>query len=105
MFKFYIHCVQNSFDCRTNVAEAKFFLRPKMGVAPQKHDVISMPTEQYTNTKYISLKRYYLVVSIMLRCMNQIKTFSENLSCREVKIDKILGGDLPCFALICDKFL
>ena len=79
-------------------------LRPKMGVAPPKHDVISMPTQQYSNTKYISLERYHLVVSIMLRCMDQIKTFSENLSCREVKIDKIFGGDLPYFALKCDKF-
>ena len=31
--------------------------------------------------------------------MDQIKTFNDNLSCREVKIDKIFGGDLPYFAL------
>ena len=74
-----------------------------MGVATPKYDVISMPTQQYTNTKYISLERYYLVVSIMLRYIDQIKTFSENLSCREVKIDKIFGSDLPYFVLKCDK--
>ena len=68
---------------------------------------ISMPTQQYTNTKYISLERYHLVVSIMLSYMDQIKTFSENLSCRQVKIDKIFfgGGDLLYFAFKCDKFL
>ena len=42
-------------------------LRPKIGVEPPKHDVISMPTQQYTNTNYISLERFHLVVSIMLR--------------------------------------
>ena len=41
----------------------------------------------------------------MLRYMDQNKTFNDNLSCREVKIDKIFGGDLPYFALKCDKFL
>ena len=30
-------------------------LRPKMGVEPPKHDVISMPTQQYTNINYISI--------------------------------------------------
>ena len=50
-------------------------LRPKLGVAPPKHDVISMATQQYTNTKYISLERYHFVVSIMLRYMDQIKKF------------------------------
>ena len=80
-------------------------LRPKMGVEPQKHDVISMPPQQYTNTNYISLERYNLVVSIMLRYMDQIQTFNDNLSCREVKIDKFFWGDLPYFALKCDKFL
>ena len=63
-------------------------LRPKIGVEPPKHDVISMPTQQYTNTNYISLERSHLVVSIMLRYMDRIKTFNDNLSCREVKIDK-----------------
>ena len=53
-------------------------LRPKMGVEPPKHDVITMPTQQYTNTNYISLERYHLVVSIMLRHMDQIKTFNDN---------------------------
>ena len=80
-------------------------LRPKMEVGPPKHDVISMPTQQYTNTNYISLERYHLVVSIMLIYMDQIKTFGENLCCRGVKIDKNFWGDLPYFALKCDKFL
>ena len=41
----------------------------------------------------------------MLRYMylDQIKTFNDNLRCREVKIDKIVGGDLPYFALKRDK--
>ena len=64
-------------------------LRPKIGVEPPKHDVIGMPTQQYTNTNYISLERSHLVVSIMLRYMDRIKTFNDNLSSREVKIDKI----------------
>ena len=76
-----------------------------MGVEPPKHDVISMPTREYTRRNYISLERYHLVVSIMLRYMDQIKTFIDNLSCRKVKIDKIFGGDLPYFAQKCDKFL
>ena len=79
-------------------------LRPKMGVAPHKHDVISMPTQQCTNTKHISIERYHPVVSIMLRYLDQIKTFGENLWCRKVKIDKIFWGDLPYFALKCDNF-
>ena len=80
-------------------------LRPKIGVEPPKHDVISMPTQQYTNTNYLSLERSHLVVSIMLRYMDRTKTFNDNLSCREVKIDKKFWGDLPYFALKCDKFL
>ena len=80
-------------------------LRPKMGVEPPKHDVISMPTQQYTNLNHISLERYHLVFSITLIYMDQIKTFNDNLSCREVKIDKTFGGDLPYFAFKCDKFL
>ena len=80
-------------------------LRPIIGVEPPKHDVISMPTQQYTNTIYISLERSHLVVSIMPRYMDRIKTFNDNLSCREVKIDKNFWGDLPYFALKCDKFL
>ena len=80
-------------------------LRIKMGVEPPKHDVINMPTQQYTNTNYISLEKYHLVVSIMLRYMDQIKTFNDNLSCREVNIDKICWGDLLYIAFICDKFL
>ena len=46
-------------------------LRPKMGVEPPKHDVISMPTQQYTNTNYTSLERYYLVVVVELYGPNQ----------------------------------
>ena len=79
-------------------------LRPIMGVAPHKHDVISMPTQQCTHTKHISIERYHPVVSIMLRYLDQIKTFGENLCCRKVKIDKIFWGDLPYFALKCDNF-
>ena len=79
-------------------------LRPKMGVAPHKHDVISMPTQQCTNTKHVSIERYHPVVSIMLRYLDQIKTFGENLCCRKVKIDKNFWGDLPYFALKCDNF-
>ena len=67
-------------------------LRPKMGVAPHKHDIISMPTQQCTNTKHISIERYNPVVSIMLRYLDQIKTFGENLCCRAVKIDKIFSA-------------
>ena len=80
-------------------------LCPKVGVEPPKHDVISMPTQQYTNTNYISLERYNVAVSIFLRYMDQIKTFNDSLSCRKVKIDKIFWGDLPYFALKGDKFL
>ena len=76
-------------------------LRPNIEVEPPKHDVISMPTQQYTTTNYISLERSHLVVSVM----DRIKTFNDNLSCREVKIDKKIWGDLPYFALKCDKFL
>ena len=79
-------------------------LRPKMGVALHKHDVISMPTQQCTHTKHISIERYHPVVSIMLRYLDQIKTFGENLCCRKVKIDKIFWGDLPYFALKSDNF-
>ena len=79
-------------------------LRPKMGVAPHKHDVISMPTQKCTNIKHISIERYHPVVSIMLRYLDQIKTFGENLCCRKVKIDKKFWGDLPYFALKCDNF-
>ena len=78
---------------------------PKIGVASPKHDFISMPTQHYTNTKYISLERYHLAVSIMLRYKDQIKTVNQNLSCREVTLDKFVWGDLPYFALKCDKFL
>ena len=53
-------------------------LHPKIGLAPQKHDVrISMPRQQYTNTKHISIESYHPVVSIMLRFMDPKKTFGE----------------------------
>ena len=78
-------------------------LRPKIDLAPQKHDVISMPRQQYTNTKHIPIESYHPVVSIMLRHMDQKKIFGLNLCCREVKINKILGGDLPYFSLKCDN--
>ena len=78
-------------------------LHPKMGVALHKHDIISMPIQQCTNTKHISIERYHPVVSIMLRYLYQIKIFGENLGCRAVKIDKNFGGDLPYFALKCNN--
>ena len=37
------------------------------------------------------MERYYHIVSIMLRYMNQLNASSENLCCHKVKIDKILG--------------
>ena len=46
-------------------------LRPKMGLVPSKHDVISMPIQQYTNTELIPMERYHPEVSIMLSYMNQ----------------------------------
>ena len=73
------------------VVIAWFFCVPKLEWNPQLHDVISMPTQQYTNTNYISLERSHLVVSIMLRYVDRI-TFNDNLSCREVKIDKNILG-------------
>ena len=45
-------------------------LRPKIGYAPQKYDVISMPRQHYTNTKHIPIESYHPVVSIMLRYMD-----------------------------------
>ena len=78
-------------------------LHHQMGITLHKHDVISMQTQQCTNTKYISIDRYHPVVSIMLRYLDQIKTLGENLCCRAVKIDKIFWGDLPYFALKCDN--
>ena len=74
-----------------------------MGVAPPKLDAIRMPTQQSTNTKYISSESYQAAVSIMLRYMDQIKTFSENFGCH-TKNQQILVGDLPYFALKCDNF-
>ena len=40
--------------------------RPKMGLPSPKRDVISMPRQQYTNTKHVSIEWYHPVVSIML---------------------------------------
>ena len=59
-------CV-GSIDHFTYGCSSVILLSPKIGVEPPKHDVISMPTQQYTNTNYISLERSHLVVSIMLR--------------------------------------
>ena len=73
--------------CGCTGCSSVILLRPKMGVAPHKHDVISMPTQQCTNTKHISLERYHPVVSIMLKYLDQINTFGANLCCRKVKID------------------
>ena len=39
----------------------------RIGLAPQKHDLISMPSQQNTNTKHIQIESYHPVVSIMLR--------------------------------------
>ena len=43
------------------------------------------------SSRIVSIERYHPVVSIMPRYLDQIKTFRENLWCRAVKIDKILG--------------
>ena len=72
--------------------------RSKMGFVPPKHDVISMPTQQYTNTEHIPMESYHPVVSIMLSYMNLKKAFGENLWCREVKIDNFFVVDLPYFS-------
>ena len=74
-----------------------------MEIASRKHDVISMQTQQCTTTKHIPIEQYHPVVSIMLRYLDQIKKFGENLCCRAVKIDKIFVADLPYFALKCDN--
>ena len=67
-------------------------LRPKIGVEPPKHDVISMPTQQYTNTNYISLERSHLVVSIMLRYVDRIKNIQWQFELpRSENRQKILG--------------
>ena len=78
-------------------------LRLKIGLAPQKYDVISMPRQQYTNTKHIPIESYHPVVSIKPRHMDPKKIFCQNLCCREVKIYKISGRDLPYFSLKCDN--
>ena len=101
---FYKKKLALSASLQTQGCSSVILLRPKMGVAPHKHDVISMPTQQRTNTKHISIESYHPVVSIMLRYLDQIKTFGENLCCRKVKIDKNFWGDLPYFALKCDNF-
>ena len=64
--------------------------RLKIGLAPQKHDVISMPRQQYTNTKHIPIGSYHPVVSIMLRYMDQ-KCIRWKFVSPQVKIDKIFG--------------
>ena len=98
----FLVCPVQSEECPKGSGSV-ILLRPKLGLVPPKHDVISMPTQQYTNTKHIPMERYHPVVSIMLSYMNRKKAFGEKLCCREVKIDKILGGDLPYFSLKCDN--
>ena len=44
-----------------------FGLHPTKSVAPRKHDVTSMPTQQYYNTNHISIDTSHPVVSIILR--------------------------------------
>ena len=66
-------------------------LRPQMGLALPKHNVISMHPQQYTDTKHIPIERYHPVDSIMLKYMTQIKTFGKNLCYREMKFYKIFG--------------
>ena len=62
-----------------------------MGLVPPKHDVISMPTQQYTNTEYIPMERYHPVVSIMLSYMNLKKAFGENCVVAKWKSTKFFG--------------
>ena len=62
-----------------------------VGMAPTKHGVISMLPKQYTHIEKISLQKSYPVVFIMPRYIDQIKTFSQNLCCRGVKIDITFG--------------
>ena len=101
IYKVHSHQAQSheTFGCSSVI-----LLRPKMGVAPHKQNVRSMQTQQCTHTKHISIERYHPVNSIMLRYLDQIKTFGENLCCRKVKIDKKFLGDLPYYALKCDNF-
>ena len=49
------------------------------------------------------MEMYHPLVSIMQSYMNLKKAFGENLCCREVKIDKILGGDISYFSLKWDN--
>ena len=67
-------------------------LRPKIGLAPQKHDVISMPRQQYTNTKHIPIESYHSVVSIMLRHMDQKKCSVKICVAAKWKSTKSWGG-------------
>ena len=61
-----------------------------IGLISKKHDVISIPRQEYTNTKHTPIESYHPAVSIMLSYMGKKKkTFGENSCCREVKIDKI----------------
>ena len=72
-----------------------------------KYVILLHPTvvllKQYTHTKCILLQRSYSIVFIMLRYIDQIKTFVQYLCCRGVKISKIFRGDLPYYALKCEN--
>ena len=67
-------------------------LRPKIGLAPQKHDVISMQRQQYTNTKHIPIGSYHPVVSIMLRHMDPKKNLVKICVAAKWKSTKSWGG-------------
>ena len=57
---------------------------------------------------FVSVTNKYLTKVCEFRyshSMDRIEAFNDNLSCREVKMDKIVSGDLPYSALKCDRFL
>ena len=71
-------------------------LRPKIGLAPQKHDIISMPRQQYTNTKYIPIEHRKLSFCSFhyTEIYGPKKPFGENLLPRSENRQN-RGGDLP----------
>ena len=73
-------------------------LRPTIGLAPTKHDVISMLAKQYTHIKYLSLQRSHLLVFIKPRYIDQIITFSQICVAAEWKSTHF-WGDLSYYAL------
>ena len=73
-----------------------------MGVAPHKHDVISMQTQQCTHTKHISIERYHPVVYAEIFEPNQNNQWKFVLPQSENRQKKF--GELPYFALKCDNF-